>query len=219
MYRYLFFDLDGTLTDSSEGIFNCLRYALEKMGTPPLPHEVERLFIGPPLQDSFTAHCGYTRQQVLQAIQYFRERYLRLGIHEVAPVPGMQEALEELKRRGFVLTVTSSKENTACRTVVDNLGLTPYFTVVMGSTSDLSSCTKADVIRFTMQALGLTADDAPSILMVGDRKYDVLGARECGIACLGLDCCGFAPAGELEEAGAIAIVHTPEEMVAYILHH
>ena len=219
MFRYIFFDLDGTLTDSSEGIFNCLRYALEKMGTPPLPHEVERLFIGPPLQDSFTAHCGYTPQQTLQAIQYFRERYLRQGIHEVAPVPGMREALQQLKDHGRILTVASNKENTACRTVVDNLGLTPFFTVVMGSTSDLSSCTKADVVRFTMDALGLTAEDAPSILMVGDRKYDVIGARACGIACLGLDVCGFAPKGELEEAGAAAVVHTVEEMTDYILHH
>ena len=80
MYRYLFFDLDGTLTDSSEGIFNCLRYALEKMGTPPLPHEVERLFIGPPLQDSFTAHCGYTRQQVLFDVSLSVNKGTCLGI-------------------------------------------------------------------------------------------------------------------------------------------
>ena len=217
MYTHIFFDLDGTLTDSSAGIFHSLRYALSKMGAPPLPPETEKLFIGPPLQESFTVQCGYDEARTMEAIRLFREYYLKTGIREVLVVPGMEEALRALRERGLTLAVTSSKEQEACRRVVENLGLTAYFDAVMGASSDLSSCTKADVIRAAMAALGLGAADRNRILLVGDRKYDVLGAAACGIPCLGLDACGFAPAGELEAAGAAAVVHTPGEMADWIL--
>ncbi len=217
MYRYVFFDFDGTLTDSSEGILHSLRYALEKMGTPPLPPETEKLFIGPPLQESFALHCGYTPEQVVQAIHLFREYYCAKGITEMAPIPGMEEALRHLQDRGLLLAVTSSKEHNACCQAMENLGLAPFFAVIAGSESDLSHNTKADIIRSVMEQLHLTEENVPEILLVGDRKYDVIGAAQWGIPCLGVDFCGFAPEGELTEAGAVAVVHTAEEMADYIL--
>lgn len=219
MYRYLFFDLDGTLSDSSEGIFHCLRYSLEKMKVPPLPYETERLFIGPPLPESYAAYCGFDEAQISRAVSYFRESYLSQGRNEVSGIDGIHEALKQLQEAGYILAVTSSKEHPACLETLDKLDLTKYFTVVCGSPSDLARNTKELVIRKAMEQLGLTAADTNDILMVGDRKYDVAGAAAVGISCLGVTFCGFAPEGELEEAGAVAVVSSPAEMVRYILNH
>ncbi len=219
MYRYIFFDLDGTLTDSSEGILNCLRYAMQKMGAPAIPPETEKLFIGPPLLESFSLRCGFDEEQAKQAIVYFRERYVVEGKKEVSGIPGMPGILQKLKDAGKTLAITSSKEHIACCEVVDHLGLTPYFDVISGSPSDYQLNTKEAVIRHVMGKFGLSEADSKEILLVGDRKYDVLGAAAVGIDCLGVTFCGFAPEGELEEAGAIAVVSTPEEMGSYILTH
>jgi len=219
MYRYIFFDLDGTLTDSSEGVFNCLRYALEQMGAPIPPLETQRLFIGPPLMESFSTYCRFDEEMCAQAVTYFRKRYMETGKNEVSAVAGIAEALQHLKDAGKILTVTSSKLHNACCEVVEHLGLAPYFSIIAGSPSDYQLNTKEAVIRRVMKQLELSEVDSHEILLVGDRKYDVLGAAAVGIDCLGVTFCGFAPEGELEEAGAIAVVSSPKEMVNYILNH
>ena len=194
MYQYIFFDLDGTLTDSKEGILNCLRYAFEKLGDP-VPPETELIkFIGPPLQDSFMGFCGYSREKAIRAVELFRERYAPIGKFENAAAPGMAELLRRLQERGYVLALSSSKPEEMCRP-------------------------KADVIRETMRRLGLNDGDKPHILMVGDRKFDVLGAKACGIDCVGVEFFGYAAPGELEAAGAVAVVSTAEELEDFILHH
>ena len=217
MYRFIFFDLDGTLTDSSEGAFKCLDYAMEKLGEPPIPVETKKLFIGPPMTESFPALLGFSREKTLDALRFFRERYAAYGQKEVAAIPGMAEALSRLREKGLTLAVASSKDEPACHMVLENLGIRQYFTVIAGHSDTRPGGTKADIIRFAMERLGLTDRDREAILMVGDRKYDVLGAAKCGIRCLGVDFCGFAPAGELEEAGAISLVRTADEMADYIL--
>ena len=97
MYRYLFFDLDGTLTDSKEGILNCLRYAFEKLGEPTPDEETLLQFIGPPLQESFARYCGFSPERALEGLRLFRERYVPIGKLENAPAPGMAELLDRLK--------------------------------------------------------------------------------------------------------------------------
>ena len=218
MYHYIFFDLDGTLTDSKEGILNCLRYALEKMGRPVPPTETLLNFIGPPLQDSYMEYCGFTEEEALEGIRLFRERYAPIGKFENAAAPGMPELCARLKERGFVLALASSKPEEMCVPICEKFGFAPSMAAITGS-PPVGDWSKADVIRETMRRLGLTEADKPAILMVGDRKFDVLGARECGIDCVGVEFFGYAAPGELAEAGAVAVVRTAEELEAFLLDH
>jgi len=218
MYRYLFFDLDGTLTDSKEGILNCVKYALEKMGRPIPAENVLLQFIGPPLHESFMARCGFTAAEAEQAVEWFRERYNTVGKFENAAAPGMTEVCERLKARGCVLALASSKPEAQCIPICERFGFAPYMDTVTGSAPG-KDWKKADVLRETMARLCLTEADKPAILMVGDRKYDVLGAAECGIDCVGVEFFGYAEPGELAAAGAVAVVQTPEELEQFILQH
>ena len=218
MYHYIFFDLDGTLTDSKEGILNCLRYALEKMGRPVPPTETLLNFIGPPLHDSYMEYCGFTEEEALEGIRLFRERYAPIGKFENAAAPGMPELCARLKERGFVLALASSKPEEMCVPICEKFGFAPSMAAITGS-PPVGDWSKAGVIRETMRRLGLTEADKPAILMVGDRKFDVLGARECGIDCVGVEFFGYAAPGELAQAGAVAVVRTAEELEAFLLDH
>ena len=218
MYHYIFFDLDGTLTDSKEGIFKSVRYALEKLGRPVPGDDILTLFVGPPLADSFMNFCGMTRPEADEAVRIFRERYAVKGLFENAAVPGGPELLRRLKERGYVLALASSKPESLCVPICERFGFTPSLAVVTGS-PPVGDWTKADVIRETMRRLGLTEEQKPEILMVGDRKFDVLGAKECGIDCAGVEFFGYAAPGELAESGAVAVVRTPEELERFILTH
>lgn len=218
MYRYIFFDLDGTLTDSKEGIWNSLRYAFEKQGQPVPPEKTLLKFIGPPLQDSFMRYCGYTEEMALEGVALFRERYAPIGKFENAAVEGGPELCARLREKGYVLALASSKPEEMCRPICEKFGYAPYLQVITGSQPG-RDWEKVDVIRETMRRLNLTEADAPSILMVGDRKFDVLGAREFGMDCVGVEFFGYAEPGELAAAGAVAVVQTPEELEAFILNH
>ena len=218
MYHYIFFDLDGTLTDSKEGILNCLRYAFEKMGEPVPPDSTLIKFIGPPLQDSFMRYCGFSAEKGLEAVQVFRERYVPVGQYENRPGPGLVEMCRRLREKGYVLALASSKPEEMCVPICEKFGFAPSMETITGS-PPVGDWEKTDVIRETMRRLGLSSADKPSILMVGDRKFDVLGAKECGIDCVGVEFFGYAAPGELEEAGAVAVVRTAEELEQFILSH
>ena len=218
MYRYVFFDLDGTLTDSKEGILNCLRYAFEKLGEPVPTEETLLQFIGPPLQESFIRWCGFTPERAAEGLRLFRERYVPIGKFENAPAPGMAELCRRLKERGYVLALASSKPEAMCVPICERFGFAPFLDVIVGSAPG-DDWEKEDVIREAMGRLGLTEAQREEILMVGDRKFDVLGARACGIACVGVEFFGYAQPGELAQAGAVAVVRTAEELETYILGH
>lgn len=218
MYRYIFFDLDGTLTDSKEGIWNSLRYAFEKQGQPVPPEKTLLKFIGPPLQDSFMRYCGYAEEMALEGVALFRERYAPIGKFENAAVEGGPELCARLREKGYVLALASSKPEEMCRPICEKFGYAPYLQVITGSQPG-RDWEKVDVIRETMRRLNLTEKDVPEILMVGDRKFDVLGAREFGMDCVGVEFFGYAEPGELAAAGAVAVVQTPEELEAFILNH
>ena len=218
MYRYIFFDLDGTLTDSKEGILNCLRYALEKLGEPVPPENILIKFIGPPLQDSFMRYCGFDTEKAIRGIELFRERYAPIGKFENAAAPGMAELCARLKEKGYVLALASSKLEEICVSICEKFGFAPSMETITGS-PPVGDWEKTDVIRETMRRLGLSEADKPAVLMVGDRKFDVLGAKECGIDCVGVEFFGYAAPGELAEAGAVAVVQTAEELEQFILNH
>lgn len=218
MYRYILFDLDGTLTDSKEGILNCVRYAIEELGEPMPPEETLLRFIGPPLQESFAVFCGYGPEKVEKAVTLYRDRYKPIGQFENYPAPGAAELLARLKAEGRCLALASSKPEHLCVSICERFGFTPSLSAIVGS-PPTGDRTKADVIHGVMDQLGLTDEDRPSMLMVGDRKFDVLGAKECGIDCLGVEFFGYAAPNELEDHGAIAVVHTTQELEEYIQAH
>lgn len=218
MYRTILFDLDGTLTDSKEGILKSIQYALHKMDQPVPSEEILTKFIGPPLQDSFVKYCGFTGEQTRQAIALFRERYAPVGKFENAAAPGMPELCAELKERGYTVALSSSKPEKMCVPICERFGYTPSMQVITGSPEE-GDWSKADVIRETLRRLKLTEADKPEILMVGDRKFDVEGAAECGIVCAGVEFFGYAVPGELEQAGAVTVAHTAGELRRFIFSH
>jgi phosphoglycolate phosphatase len=218
MYCYIFFDLDGTLTDSKEGIFNCIQYSLKKLERPALSEDVMLNFIGPPLQDSFVRYCDMTRKEADEAIALYRERYNPIGKYENEPVAGTVELCRRLKEQGYILALASSKPEVMCVDICRKFGFAEHLEVITGSKPG-ADWHKADVIRETMRRLGLTEQDQDAILMVGDRKYDVLGAKECGIDCVGVEFLNYAAPGELQDAGAVAVVQTVEQLEHYIRSH
>lgn len=217
MYKYIYFDLDGTLTDSGEGIKKSVLYALDKLGRPALPDATLNKFIGPPLGDSFMVHCGMTQEESEHAIDVFRERYAPIGILENTAVDGICDVLRVLRERGYVLALASSKPQSACESVTERFGMAQHLNVLSGSTVNHKGDSKADVLRRAMEMMG--NPPVEESLMVGDRRYDVLGAKECGMDCVGVEFCPYADEGELEEAGAVAVVQTPQELLDFILTH
>lgn len=216
MYQFIFFDLDGTLTDSKEGVLECVKYAMEKLGAPALDGRSMLKFIGPPLQDSFVELCGFSREKAQEAVRLFQERYVPIGQYKNRAAPGIAEMLGRLKERGRVLVLASSKAEGQCIPICERFGFAPHLAAIVGSSGD-RDWAKADIIREGMRRLGL--DDPARALMVGDRKYDVAGARACGMDCVGVEFFGYALPGELEEAGAAAVVQTVAELERFILEH
>lgn len=217
MYHYILFDLDGTLTDSKEGIVNCFKYAIEKMGDPIPSEETLLSFIGPPLKLSFGS-LGYDEAKTELAIKTYRERYEPIGKYENKPVPGGVELCSHLKQRGYRLALASSKPRHMCVDICEKFGFAPYLEHIVGPSAD-NNWTKSDVIREAMRLFGVDGKHAHEVLMVGDRMYDVHGAKECGIDCVGVEFFGYAAPGELMGAGAVAVVNTTEELEAFILSH
>lgn len=218
MYRYILFDLDGTLTDSREGIVRCVREAVLSYGDPAPEEETLLRFIGPPLHDSFIRFCGYSPEKAEDAVERFRVRYEPAGQYENRAAPGMAEVMARLRAQGRVLALASSKPENLCVSICERFGFTPHLTALVGSPPD-GDWEKEDVVREALRQLGLGPEDLPQVLMVGDRKFDVLGARACGVDCAGVEFFGYAPPGELQEAGAVTVVSTPEALEEFILSH
>ena len=215
MDRILLFDLDGTLTDSREGIVRSVRYALEKRNRPIPPEDILLRFIGPPLEDSFRRYCGLTAEEAEEAVRLYRERYAPIGLYENRPAPGLADYCRRWKAEGCRLALASSKSEAMCVKVCERFGFSGSLEVIAGSRPG-SGMTKADVIRECMARMHLTEEDKRRTLMVGDRKFDVEGAAECGLPCVGVEFFGYAEPGELKAAGAVAVVKTAAELDAYL---
>ena len=205
--KAIFFDLDGTLTDSGEGIINSVVMTLERYGLPVPSHEVLREFVGPPLDQSFVKH-GVPAGQALEAVEVFRSRYNTVGVYENYPYPGVRELLEGLQKQGHRLFVATSKPETTAILVLKHFDLFRYFELVCGATADSSRVEKADVIAYLKTQTGITEE----ILMVGDTAFDVVGAAEHGIRTIGVSW-GYGKVADMQKAGAIAIADSAEELL------
>ena len=215
MYKYLFFDLDGTLTNSEEGIIRSLEYSFACLGEDKPPYEFLRKFIGPPLKVSFSEFMNFDEEKTKKAIEKYRERYVVTGIFENAPYNGIIDLLKELKKRGFLLAIATTKPEHMAKTVTDHFGLTEYFDVVSGAVGE--NDTKENVIRKVCARMNIPENEWKKILMIGDRKYDITGAHSCGIRCVGVEY-GFAPEGEFEEYGADYICATVNDLRNFLLN-
>ena len=201
--RYLLFDLDGTLTDSSEGITKCVAHALRTV----CGIEVDDLqallpYIGPPLVDGFMANHGVDLETARACTAAYRARYAEVGLFENRPYDGIRAALDALRADGYHLSVATSKPTTFSTRILEHFGLADCFDDICGATMDGTISTKEQVIRSLLDRLG--GDALGAMLMIGDRKYDVEGAHAFGIPCVGV-LYGFGSREELEKAGADAI--------------
>lgn len=199
MKQYILFDLDGTLTESAPGIINSLKYALEHLGVQDYDKAILDKFIGPPLAVSFEKFFGFKGKKCNNAIKIYREYFSERGLFENSVYPGIEDMLAQLKSAGLSLAVATSKPEVFARRILDKFGLSGYFKVICGIPLDNEHMTKAQVIERTMSELGVT--DKQAALMVGDRDYDVAGAHQNGIKCLGVTY-GYGSQEELERAGA-----------------
>lgn len=216
-YKYILFDLDGTLTDPALGITNSILYALRQMGVDPPVRESLYRFIGPPLAKTFLEF--FPEERVQEAIDTYRIYFREKGMLENAVYDGIPELLHELKRQGIPAAVATSKPEEFAVTILKHFGLADCFTVIGGATMDGSRGEKQQVIEYVLNKLPdsklkMSAYNTQYI-MVGDRKYDIEGAKAMGMTAVGVSW-GYGSREELKNAGADAIVDTPTQLLDII---
>ena len=212
MYQTVFFDLDGTLTDSAPGITNSVAHALKKWKIEVEDHSTLNVFVGPPLAESFAKYYGFTPEECKKAIAYYREYYTDRGMFENSVYPGIEELLAHLKNTGRKVVVATSKPEMFAVKILEHFHLAQYFDRIAGASMDGSRVEKADVLRYAIEAGGYDLSEA---VMVGDRENDIRGARENQLRSIGV-LYGYGSRAELEEAGADKIVETVEELKKYL---
>ena len=207
MKRTILFDLDGTLTDSAEGVINCAQLALKYFGLPIPDRKDMRFIVGPPLRDSFL-RLGVSEENVEKAVEIYRSRYVPTGMFENTPYPGISAMLAALKDAGHELYVATSKPEGMATEILDKFKLSGYFDKIYGASMDGSRDTKDTVIAYLLQELG----PRENITMVGDTSYDVLGAAAHGIPTIGV-AWGYGEVEDMKAAGAVDIVSSPAQLL------
>ena len=214
MFELILFDLDGTLTDSKEGIINCVKYALESFGIHEQNKETLLKFIGPSLYDSFSSIYGFSHEDAVLAVEKYRERYNDIGIFENSVYPDTESVLKSLKNAGKRLALATSKPVVYANRVLEHFDISEYLDYKVGAEFDGTRSKKQEVIE---EVLRLASPfDLTKTVMVGDRRHDILGAKSCKISSIGLRC-GYAEKGELEDAGADYIFENLSKMTEFIL--
>lgn len=211
MKKYILFDFDGTVFDSAEGITKSVQYALGKMG---IRAELDELmcFAGPPLDEMFALRYGMSEDEAQTAVRFYRERYTPIGWEECTPFAGMHELMYRLRDKGAKIAVATSKPRRFAEQILEKYGMRDAFGLVCGSEFDGTRGQKWEVIEYALQSFGISPDEA---IMVGDRKYDVIGAEKCGVDCVGVRF-GYAEPGELEAAGAVYVAEDADDLFDYL---
>lgn len=212
--KYLFFDLDGTLTDPKVGITKSVQLALASFGI--VVEDLDSLcpFIGPPLRDSFKELYHLSEEQADQGIIRFREYFETKGLYENRPYEGIEKLLGRLKEAGYCLMVATSKPERPAKLILQHFHMDHFFDFIGGADDDEIRVEKADVIRYVMRENGIS--DPKQVLMIGDRKHDILGARENGVDSIGV-LYGYGSLEELRAAGAGRIAASLEELETLLL--
>lgn len=213
MYKAILFDLDGTLTESGEGITKSVQYALGKLGKPEEDLEKLKVFIGPPLMEQFMKYADLDEETARKAVEYYRERYSEKGIFENRPYPGVEDMLKELKRKKYLLTVTSSKPEYYVKQILDHFQLTGYFDEIVGSEMNGKRTNKAEVIEENLSRLHMS-DKRDQVIMIGDKEHDVFGARKAGLKCIAVSY-GYGTEEELKNAAPFKTVASTDEILDF----
>lgn len=213
MYNYILFDLDGTLTDPGRGITNSVAYALNKFGITIADKTELYKFIGPPLTDSFEKYYGFSSEDAVTAVEYYREYFKPKGIYENEIYEGVPELLKTLKENGKTVILATSKPEIFAKEILKYFGIDVYFDFVAGATLDKTRTKKGDVIAYALNSLCIT--DKGKCLMVGDREQDINGAKQNGIDSLGV-LYGYGDMQELTNAKSTYIAKTVTDIIKYV---
>ncbi|KAF1679378.1 HAD hydrolase-like protein [Veillonella sp. R32] len=214
------FDLDGTLTDSAEGIKKSVVYALEKKGVPVPSDEILTLFIGPPIVDSLREHCGMTEAEADETYGYFKERYHTIGKFENKVYEDVERMLVTLRQTNTYVAVATAKPEPLAKEVLEHFGLTKYFEIIKGADAARGMVHKEDILKEALADMkeissNRTKKEITGWYMVGDRKYDVEAAKKLGCRAVAVTY-GYGTQAELEAAGADYICHTPSDVILNI---
>lgn len=213
-YDYVIFDFDGTVTDTGEGILKSLQYSFEQMGDPVPDLSDLKKFIGPPIHYSFVTFYGVKEEDVGKYIEKYRERYRKIGIYECCLYDGMLDTLKTLRKNGVKIGIASSKPVSLIYDVMNYLKITELFDAVVGTRFDDSNHSgKKDLVMQSMAELGAT--DKSRVLMVGDRYFDIDGAKGAGVDSCGV-LFGYGNEQEFKEHGATYIVASAQEIVKLV---
>lgn len=213
MINNILFDLDGTLTDPGIGITNSVAYALNKFGMSVPDRKILYKFIGPPLRDSFSEYYGFDREKSELAVEYYREYFTDIGIFENEIYPGICELLEELcEKRKNIILATSKPEEFAVR-ILKHFDIYKYFKSVCGSSMDGALSSKKDIIAYAVRENNINPN---SCIMIGDREYDIIGAKNNHIKSVGI-LYGYGSSDEFLKAGADYIIDTVENLKNFLI--
>ena len=213
-YKYILFDLDGTITDSALGITNSVKYALKKLNAPIPPYETLCKFIGPPLLDGFRDLCGFETEKAQAAVKYYREYYETTGLFENKVYDGIPEFLKALKEDGKTVVLATSKPEKFARLILEHFGIMQYFDYAAGASMDETRNKKDAVIAYALNECNIT--NKALAVMVGDRRHDIDGAKKNGISCVGV-LYGFGNREELINAGADCIAEDIDALYKILL--
>lgn len=213
-YKYILFDLDGTLTDPKLGITKSVAYALKSYGIQVDDLDLLLKFIGPPLKDSFVKYYGFSEEQGAEAVEKYREYFKPYGIYENKVYDGVENMLAELVKCGKKVILATSKPTVFANMILEYFHLDKYFTCAVGSELDGSRVKKGEVITEALRQAGVT--DKSLAVMIGDREHDILGAKENGIDSIGV-LYGYGDCAEHEAAGAGMIVESVEQLLQLLI--
>lgn len=209
--RKIFFDLDGTIIDSSEGIFSSIQFAMNHMDLPLLDNATLASFVGPPLLESFLM-MGLSEERATQAVTYYRKNYQEEGVYQLTLYDEIRPVLSELAQNNLLYIATSKPEYFA-KKIMNHLDLTQVFQGIYGADFENRRSKKADVLAYAIENSDIREHDEQ--LMIGDRKHDIIGAKQNGIEGIGVTY-GFGSAKELLDAGAKAVVDSPQQLLDYL---
>jgi len=208
-YKIILFDLDGTLTDPKLGITKSVQYALKSYGIIENNLDILEKFIGPPLKQSFMKYYNLNEKEAIQAIEIFREYFKTKGLYENNIYPNIEKLLNNLVKKGKILVVATSKPTIFAKKILKYFKVDKYFKIVIGSNLDGSRVNKEEVIRYALKNMKINEYD--EVIMIGDRKYDILGAKEVGIHSVGV-LYGYGSIKEIKQAKPDYIVKSVKEL-------
>lgn len=215
IYDTLLFDLDGTLTDPKPGITKSVQYALARFNIDVPDLEVLTPFIGPPLAESFHNYYGFTPEQAQQAIAYYREYFAETGLYENAVFPGIPGLLADLRASKKRLLVATSKPTVFAERILAHFDLAHYFELIVGSELNGTRIDKAEVIAYALASLPAPAYQ--NAIMVGDRKHDIIGAQQNGLASIAV-AYGYGSYEELQSQQPTYLVNSVTALATLLGH-